>query len=68
MLAAGTGITPLYQVARSIVDNEADETFIRLVYACRTAKEVLLKEELDHLSEFWNFTVLYVLSQVCWSV
>lgn len=64
MLAAGTGITPLYQVARGIVNNEEDETFIRLIYACRTAKEVLLKEELDQLAEFWNFRVVYALSQV----
>ncbi|XP_062505687.1 NADH-cytochrome b5 reductase-like isoform X1 [Corticium candelabrum] len=63
MLAAGTGITPLYQVARGIVNNEEDETFIRLIYACRTAKEVLLKEELDQLAEFWNFRVVYALSQ-----
>jgi cytochrome-b5 reductase len=63
MLAAGTGITPLYQVACSVVDNENDETMVHLVYACRTASEVLMKKELDRLSEYWNFTVIYVLSQ-----
>ena len=64
MLAAGTGIAPMMQVIRHIVHNEGEDTFVRLLYACRTYKDVLLREELNQLTAFWNFTVLYVLSQV----
>ena len=68
MLAAGTGVAPMIQVIRHIVHNEEEDTFVRLLYACRTYKDLLLREELNQLAAFWNFTVLYVLSQVrLWS-
>ena len=64
MLAAGTGIAPMMQLIQQIVQNEDDETFVRLVYASKTYADILLKSELDQLTSHWNFTVLYVLSQV----
>ena len=62
MLACGTGIAPLLQVARSIVDNDEDNTFVHLLYCCRTQHDILMKDELDRLASFWNFSVLYALS------
>eukprot|EP00731_Ephydatia_muelleri_P015527 Em0008g1247a len=62
MLGCGTGIAPLVQLARSIVDNENDITFVHMLYCCRTQHDILMKEELDRLASFWNFTVLYALS------
>lgn len=62
MLGCGTGIAPLVQMARCIVDNEADNTFVHLLYCCRTQHDILMKDELDRLASFWNFTVLYALS------
>eukprot|EP00731_Ephydatia_muelleri_P038110 Em0657g2a len=53
---------PLVQLARSIVDNENDITFVHMLYCCRTQHDILMKEELDRLASFWNFTVLYALS------
>ncbi|XP_013391420.1 NADH-cytochrome b5 reductase-like [Lingula anatina] len=63
MLAAGTGIAPMTQVIRVILENEDDETLISLVYACRTYEDILMKEQLDQWSGYWNFSVQYVLSQ-----
>ncbi|XP_038067160.1 NADH-cytochrome b5 reductase-like [Patiria miniata] len=63
MLAAGTGITPMLQVIRHIVINEDDETFVRLVYSSRTYSDILLRETLNELTAYWNFTVLYALSR-----
>lgn len=63
MLACGTGITPMLQVIREVVENEDEETFIHMVYGCRTQNDVLLKKELDHYATYWNFTVLYALSR-----
>ncbi|GAV80167.1 NAD_binding_1 domain-containing protein/FAD_binding_6 domain-containing protein [Cephalotus follicularis] len=65
MLAGGTGITPMFQVARAITENLSDRTNIHLVYANVTYEDILLKDELDNLaSKFPNrFSVYYVLNQ-----
>lgn len=64
MLAAGTGIAPMLQVIRHIVNNDEEDTFVRLLYASKTYKDILLQQQLNQLTDFWNFTVHYVLSQV----
>ncbi|KAK6247521.1 hypothetical protein QUC31_019086 [Theobroma cacao] len=65
MLAGGTGITPMFQVARAILENPNDKTNIQLIYANVTYEDILLKEELDELaSKFPNrMSVYYVLNQ-----
>ena len=63
MLACGTGIAPMIQVIQTVLDNEDDLTCIQLVYACRTQHEIMLKYMLNEFSDYWNFQVLYVLSQ-----
>lgn len=63
MLAAGTGIAPMLQVIQDIVTNEDDETFIQLVYSSRTYDDILMKDTLDEFKAYWNFSILYVLSQ-----
>ena len=63
MLCCGTGIAPMIQVIRAVVENDDEETFVHLVYGCRTQGDVLMKKELDHFSSYWNFTVLYSLSR-----
>ncbi|TKY56209.1 Nitrate reductase of NADH 2 [Spatholobus suberectus] len=47
MLAGGTGITPVYQVAQAILKDPEDRTEMHVVYANRTEDDVLLREELD---------------------
>ncbi|KAJ3705930.1 hypothetical protein LUZ61_009635 [Rhynchospora tenuis] len=67
MIAGGTGITPMYQVAQSILqDQPDDETEMDLVYANRTEDDILLREELDKWArEYPNrFRVWYVIDQV----
>lgn len=64
LLACGTGIAPMIQVIRAILENEEEDTFIRLVYACRTQHDIMLKRELlDDWTSHWNFSVLYALSK-----
>ncbi|XP_071118719.1 NADH-cytochrome b5 reductase-like [Haliotis cracherodii] len=63
LLAAGTGIAPMSQVIQGIVGDEDEETRVRLIYACRTYADILMKAELDAWSSFWNFSVTYALSQ-----
>lgn len=63
MLSAGTGVAPMCQVISSILDDEKDETVLRLVYACRSYKDLMAKKEIDEWSRYWNFSVIFVLSQ-----
>ena len=64
-LAAGTGIAPMIQVIRSILDDEEDDTQIKLLYSVKTYDQILMKPLLDEWAGFWNFTSTYFLSQVC---
>ncbi|CAI0397354.1 unnamed protein product [Linum tenue] len=65
MLAGGTGITPMFQVARAIMENPKDKTNVSLIYANVTFEDILLKEELDNLAKSFpgRFKVYYVLNQ-----
>ncbi|XP_057727310.1 inducible nitrate reductase [NADH] 2 [Arachis stenosperma] len=47
MLAGGTGITPIYQVAQAILKDPEDRTEMHVVYANRSEDDILLREELD---------------------
>merc|ERR1712083_423320 len=50
MLAGGTGVTPMYQVMRYIDRNkESDQTEISLIFANRTEKDILLRDELKEM-------------------
>ncbi|KAL2482936.1 NADH--Cytochrome [Forsythia ovata] len=65
MLAGGSGITPMFQVTRAILENPNDETKVHLIYANVTHEDILLKEELENLSTNYpdRFKVYYVLNQ-----
>lgn len=61
LLGAGTGITPLFQLARHIVENPNDKTKVDLIYGNKTPNDILLKQELDTLHEKYpdKFNVSY---------
>ncbi|KAL0359747.1 UNVERIFIED_CONTAM: NADH--cytochrome reductase 1 [Sesamum angustifolium] len=65
MLAGGSGITPMFQVARAILENPSDQTKVHLIYANVTYDDILLKDELDSLAKNYpqRFKVYYVLNQ-----
>lgn len=65
MLAGGTGITPMFQVARAILENPSDKTKVHLIYANVTYDDILLKKELDSFAENFpdRFSIYYVLNQ-----
>jgi len=63
MIAGGTGITPMYQVAKALMGDQQEHTSISLIYANVTADDILLKKELDELSQTYaRFKVYYVLN------
>lgn len=49
MIAGGTGVTPMYQVANAILKNPADKTEITLLFANVSADDILIEEELTNL-------------------
>jgi cytochrome-b5 reductase len=51
MMAAGTGITPMYQLLKSILANQEDTTQLQLFYANKSVQDILLFRELQALQE-----------------
>jgi cytochrome-b5 reductase len=65
LIAGGSGITPIYQLARGILGNLEDETKVTLVYAANTEEDVLLKKEFDTFQREFpgRFKAVYAVSQ-----
>lgn len=47
MLAGGTGITPMYQVLKAVLNNPDDNTECSLIYANQTEDAILLRDEVS---------------------
>lgn len=57
-IAGGTGITPVVQVLRAVLENPSDDTRFSLIYAARVPEDLLLRKELDEWAEHHEqFTV-----------
>lgn len=64
MIAGGTGITPMLQIIKEVLNNPNDKTKVHLVFANNSVDDILCKEELDSLvKKHSNFKVTYVISQ-----
>ncbi|BFZ59047.1 NADH-cytochrome b5 reductase [Saitoella coloradoensis] len=64
MIAGGTGITPMLQIVRAILNNPADQTKISLIFANVNEEDILLREDLDELAKdhAGQFRIKYVLN------
>ncbi|KAF9935202.1 NADH-cytochrome b5 reductase [Linnemannia zychae] len=63
MIAGGTGLTPMLQIIRAVLKNDADKTILRLIFANVTEGDIILKTELDLLAKKHpQFKVYYVLN------
>ncbi|MGO9113184.1 MAG: ferric reductase-like transmembrane domain-containing protein [Thermoguttaceae bacterium] len=63
LLAAGVGITPLMSILRYLTDQNWDGQ-IYLVYCCKTAKDIIFREEFDALQRrFPNLHLTLTLSR-----
>jgi cytochrome-b5 reductase len=65
LIAGGTGITPMYQLAREIFKNPEDKTKVTLVFGNVTEEDILLKKELQDLENTYpqRFRAFYVLDK-----
>lgn len=62
MICGGTGITPAFQIIKSIYDNPNDQTEIKLVYANNKEEDILMKDELLAMSERENIYVWFTVA------
>lgn len=65
MIAGGTGITPMFQVAMAFLKDPNNTTEFSLLFANVTEEDILLREELDDLAKRFpkRFKVYYVLDK-----
>lgn len=65
MVAGGTGITPMYQIIRSICEDPLDNTQVTLMYANRSEADIMLREKLDHFAKTASkqFKLVYVVDE-----
>ncbi|OEH77189.1 NADH-cytochrome b5 reductase 1 [Cyclospora cayetanensis] len=49
LLAGGTGITPIFQLIRRVLEDHADPTQLFLVYANKREEDILLRDEIEEL-------------------
>ncbi|KAJ5893393.1 hypothetical protein N7495_005084 [Penicillium taxi] len=65
LIAGGTGITPMYQLARQIFKNPEDRTKVTLVFGNVSEEDILLKKELNELENTYpqRFRAFYVLDK-----
>jgi len=67
LIAGGTGITPMLQLARDVIKNkDSDSSKLALLFANQTEDDILLRKELDELAEANpdRFKVWYTLDNV----
>jgi len=64
MIAGGTGITPVMQIAAEILRHPEDNTQISLIFACREENDLLMRSTLDQWATVFpdKFKVHYILS------
>lgn len=65
LVAGGTGITPMYQLIRTIFNNPEDKTKVTLVFGNISEEDILLKNELAKLENTYpqRFRAFYVLEK-----
>jgi cytochrome-b5 reductase len=63
MIAGGTGITPMFQVIKSMLKDPSDNTNVYLLFANQTADDILLSEELNEIASHPNINIWYTLDR-----
>lgn len=64
MIAGGTGITPMLQIIRAIIRGrgDGDKTEVDLIFANVNVEDILLKKDLDEISQDASIRVHFVLN------
>lgn len=63
LIGSGTGILPLFNIAKALTADENCESLIHVVGCFRSLENILLRAELHALTKFWNCTVQYFVQE-----
>jgi len=63
MIAGGTGITPMLQIINQVAKDPTDNTKLSLLFANQTEDDILLRDDLDILSDKSNLKVWYTVDK-----
>ncbi|PHH70592.1 hypothetical protein CDD80_5897 [Ophiocordyceps camponoti-rufipedis] len=65
LIAGGTGITPMYQLLRAILQNPRDKTKVTLVFGNVSEADILLRKELNELENTYpqRFRAFYIVDE-----
>uniref|UniRef100_A0A0K0ECW1 NADH-cytochrome b5 reductase n=2 Tax=Strongyloides stercoralis TaxID=6248 RepID=A0A0K0ECW1_STRER len=65
LIGGGSGITPLYQIIKSVLKNPNDMTKMYLLYANQSENDILLREEFDSFAKDYphKFSVWYTVDK-----
>ena len=63
MIAGGSGLTPMYQIATHILRDKGDETAVSFIFANVTETDIMLRKELDGLAaQHTQFNLFYTIN------
>jgi ring-1,2-phenylacetyl-CoA epoxidase subunit PaaE len=64
LIAAGSGVTPMLSIARTVLAHEPDSTIV-LIYGNRASDQIMFLEELEDLKDRYmrRFSLIHVLSR-----
>jgi cytochrome-b5 reductase len=60
MIAGGTGITPMYQIINTVLENPKDKTELSLIYGNNSRRDIILATELCELQKTYSNFHLYI--------
>ena len=61
MIAAGSGLTPMFQLIQTVADIPSDTTSLSLIYSCASPFDILLDEDLteyEKMGKLFYFPVV----------
>jgi len=65
LIAGGSGLTPMLQIARKALSDPKDKTSVSMIFANRSEADIFLKDQLDELARTFpgRFRVHYTIDQ-----
>jgi len=63
LIAGGTGIAPMWQIVRAVLDDPTDETKVTLLFANKTEADILMRPELEAACKDPRINVHYTVDQ-----
>ncbi|KAK5973066.1 Oxidoreductase NAD-binding domain protein, partial [Trichostrongylus colubriformis] len=58
LVAGGVGIAPFVRLLNELLENDNDETRVRLLYCVRKGSDILFKELLAQWAQHWNVKIV----------